>query len=302
MELDTPISAFKSARDTVPVTTTLRAFLFSEKFAPLVAEVRAIDDKKQRDEKKKLLPAATISGVFSKRCIEGITQYNGLLCLDFDGKENPDLSPFEMKLILKDIDEVAYAGLSVSGTGVFAIIQTDNTDVRRHSELVETVGNMLIATGLQYDRSCKDVSRLRFVSKDEKAYVATNPTVLPTAELFAQLDKSKDDRPPRPIRIKAPQYSGTDTTRKKVESYVSTIEERRIDLTHEYQDWVNLAFALANEFGTEGEDYFHRISANNPKYSFSDAEKKYKNALKTGSGRLKIGTFFQLANNAGVRI
>jgi hypothetical protein len=207
-----------------------------------------------------------------------------------------------MKGILKDIDEVAYAGLSVSGKGVFAIIETDNTDVRRHSELVEWIGNLLTTAGLQYDRSCKDVSRLRFVSKDVNAYIATNPQILPTAAIFHAIDTARDNRPPRPIRIKSPVYSGTDTSRKKVESYVEVIENQRIDLTKDYQAWINLAFALANEFGTSGEDYFHRISSNNPKYNFSEAEKKYHNAIKTGSGRIKIGTFFALANQAGVRI
>jgi hypothetical protein len=300
--LDTSISAFKNARDTQPVNVRLRDFLFSKKKESRVAEIRATPDKAARDRLKKELPAATISGTFASRNIAGIVHYNGLVCMDFDGKDNPDQSPFEMKFLLAGIEEVLYAGLSVSGEGVFAIIATDNDDPNKHGALCDYIGGLLSKAGLYYDRSCKDVCRLRFVSSDAGAHVNPHAPLLPAKAILAHIEQQQQARPPRPVRIARQDQGGNATTEKKVQRLVAEIEAQRADITANYEDWLYLAFALANEFGQSGEDYFQRISQFNPKYDPNDCGKKYHNALLTGSGRVKIGTFFKIATACGIRL
>lgn len=302
MVLDTPISLFRSAKSTDPVTGTLRQFLFSKKHEESIAAIRLCEDKTQRDQLKKNLPAATISGTFSARNINGLTQYNGLICMDFDGKDNPDQTPWEMKTTLSGIDEVVYAGLSVSGTGVFAVIATDNQDPTKHGVLVDYIGGLLTKAGLFYDRSCKDVCRLRFVSSDAGAYVNPDAPLFPAQEVLAQREAQEIARPPRPIKVRRYEPETNQTSYKKVEALVEKIEERRTDITSDYSEWVYVAFALANELGPEGEELFQRISQYNPKYNPQETGKKYQNALQTTGGRVKIGTFFAIATKHGIRL
>lgn len=298
------ISVFKNAHSTYPVTVPIQNFLSSKKYLELINQVRAETDKKRRDELKKNLPAATISGTFKKREITGIEYYNGLVCLDFDGKDNPDHTPEQMKQILTEFAETMYAGLSVSGTGVFAIIRTNNDNPERHAEVVDYLGNLIMRLGeIRYDRACKDVCRLRFVSADDNAYWAPDCRALDAQRILEKIDQAKVERPPRPIKVyDRTANRSTHTTRDKVERYLQAIEDSHRDITDDYDQWMKIGFALATEFGADGEVYYHRISQFNPKYDPTKTDEKFQNLLKQGSGRVKIGTFFKICNINGITI
>lgn len=302
MILHTPISVFKSAQSTEPKTTTLGAFLKSKKWREPIIQLRGIADKKERDQAKKTLPAATISGVFSYRSAEGLQQYNGLICLDFDEKDNPGKTPEEIRENLTEFDEVVYAGLSVSGQGVFAIIATNNTDPAQHSRVVDLLGAILAHYDLYYDRACKDVCRLRFVSYDDDAYWNQNARPFDAAALIQRIREEPDPaRRPRARIIPGKQGSAGSATDKKVERYIEAIESRNMDITSNYEEWMRLGMALAREFGPGGEQYFHRISCYHPKYDPREIEKKYAEFCRN-TRRIQIGTFFQICNQKGIRL
>lgn len=84
------------------------------------------------------------------------------------------------------------------------------------------------------------------------------------------------------------------------EIVLSRVEASCIDLTGSYQDWIKLGFAFAREHGEAGRGYFHRVSRFHPKYSYSECDKKYDHCLKESKGATNIGTFFYLAQQAGV--
>jgi len=293
------ISVFKSATSTEPATVALATFLTSVRHVEKILALRAESEKKKRDELKKSLPAATISGTFIRRAAGHIKSYNGLVCLDFDAGDNPSLTPEQMKHILKAFPEVAYAAVSVGGAGVFAIIPTNNQDPTRHAAVVDLLGAATKAHGLIYDRACKDVSRLRFVSYDPKAYWNQNPQLFDTEFLFQM--QQQNHRPPRAVVFRQPKNEQTSDTRSRVEAYIEALEGSCRDVTENYDDWLKMAFALASEFGPDGESYFQRISQFNPKYDPQDATKKYDNALKNGR-RVKIGTFFKILHDQNIRL
>lgn len=91
-------------------------------------------------------------------------------------------------------------------------------------------------------------------------------------------------------------------TEQQVPIIVDRIVRAGIDLTQVYDDWVNIAFALANALGRNGETYFHRLSALHPAYKQAEAQKLYERALRDGRGASGIGTFFHLAQRAGIDI
>lgn len=299
MIADTPISVFKDARSTEPATVRLGAFLDSRKYRDRVLQVRGEFDKARRDELKKHLPAATISGVFTRRNVAGLAQYNGLVCMDFDAADNPGRTPEEMRAILAEFDEVAYAGLSVSGMGVFAIIATNNTDPAQHGRVVDLLGAVIAQYDLYYDRACKDVCRLRFVSFDAAAYWNHTPDQFDARAMLAAADAAAV-RPPRPVYL--PKGPGENsTTEKKVAALVDRIESTAADVTHPYDDWMRLGMALASEFGPSGESYFHRISRFHPDYDPQECTKKYDNFVRH-TARVRIGTFFKILTDKNIRL
>jgi hypothetical protein len=292
MLLDQQISLFKdAAKPTGFVNVSLGKFLQSTRHLPLINAVRAIADKKVRDEMKKALPAATISGTFrERRMAANIEKYNGLVCLDFDGGDHPDFTPDTMKEVLQQYAEVAYAGLSVSGTGVFAIIPTDNPFPEKHAATTRLVGRLFADEGLVFDPSCTDVSRLRFVSFDP------DPVVNLQAWPF---EATKYLQAPPPAQPRNMDDVTGNTVADRVERRLRRIEAQMYDATQVYEDWYRIGFALSSEFGPAGEEYFHRASQFHPKYE-RPAVARFYEKLCQKSTRIQIGTFFHLTKGAAL--
>jgi hypothetical protein len=204
-----------------------------------------------------------------------------------------------MRSILAEFDEVAYAGLSVSGAGVFAIIATNNTDPAQHSRVVDILGTVLAQCDLYYDRACKDVCRLRFVSYDPAAHWNHSPALFDARALLAASD-AQAARKPRPI-ILAKAQGENSTTEKKVCRLIEQIEATNADVTGDYHDWMRIGMALASEFGPMGETYFQRISQFHPSYDPAEVAKKYDNFVRH-TARVGIGTFFQILTAKNIRL
>ena len=287
------ISYFRNVKDTTPTNVFLSTFLFSAKHRQSINELRNVATKAEKDDKKKSMPCATISGTFKVRNIAGIEKYNGIACMDFDEKDN-DKTAEEMKAILSKMTEVYYAGLSIGGKGVFAIIKTDNQKVECHSQVIEAIGESLKEVGLNYDISGKDVSRLRFISYDPQPYFNAASEYFKTAFYLQPKPKAVIVKTIRP-------QAERDSTREQVEKVVEKIESGLIDLTTDYADWVNLGFAIANEFGYDGEKYFLRVSQYHPKFDPNEAGRKYRNFVKENKS-IRIGTFFYFCKDNGISI
>jgi hypothetical protein len=303
--LSSPISAFASAQATAPIQTTLEKVLFSTKNIDLINRIRSASTKEEKSTLKKQMPAATISGTFTKRNAQGLIQYNGLICLDFDGQDN-DMSTDEMKSIVCAWPQTLYAGLSVGGKGIFVIIPTNLDDHTWHGEMCDVLGQTIQKCGLVYDKACKDITRLRFLSYDENPFVNASCHVFDAKRMRQLLQAKKEEqmsRPPRPLYTRNYTVGTTLDTVGRVEQYVEEIERARIDLTADYEDWLALGFALATELGSNGEPYFIRISRCSPKFkSDDDAAKKYENLVRTNAQKYTIKTFFHMCHKNGIKI
>lgn len=298
MILSIPVSFFPTTFVTQPATIALGDFLRSTGHIGLVEAVRAETDKAKRTELKKGLPCATISGTFRKREVSGLLEYNGLLCIDFDEADNPGQSPEEIKVTLAEFDEVAYAATSVGGKGVFAIIQTNNTDPKQHSRLCDFMRTAFLGASLVSDPSCKDISRLRYASYDPEAHYNEHAGIFDAKKYLAQVIEAER------LKIKnAPSVTtSSERTRNSVEAYLELQASHRRDVTTPYQNWLRVGFALIQEFGSEGETYFHRASQFHPDYDYHKTAAKYASMLKSGASRAFIGTFFKVYHEQGIRL
>lgn len=91
-----------------------------------------------------------------------------------------------------------------------------------------------------------------------------------------------------------------------VEALTVLIERSATDITADYGDWCSIGFALAHEFGADGEPFFHRISAFYPNYDPKTASKQYAACLRhrvpSGKAPITIATLFHIAKSHGINL
>jgi hypothetical protein len=88
----------------------------------------------------------------------------------------------------------------------------------------------------------------------------------------------------------------------EVEEIVSQIEERSIDLTANYSEWLRIGFALADGLGEPGRELYHRVSRFYEGYNAKECDEQFDKCLKANGSGINISTFFYLAKQAGINI
>lgn len=86
-----------------------------------------------------------------------------------------------------------------------------------------------------------------------------------------------------------------------IEIYISAIEQSGIDITGNYATWRDLGFALAEEYGETGRDYFHRISKNYVGYDSKECDEQFNKCLNAKGHGISIATFYHYAHQAGLK-
>ena len=74
------------------------------------------------------------------------------------------------------------------------------------------------------------------------------------------------------------------------------------DIAPTYLEYIQVAFAIANDCGEAGRDDFLTLCSLSSKYDRKAAGKLFSNALKNGHDNVHIGTVFHLAELRGVKI
>lgn len=288
--LNVDVSCFKNYKTSEPKTINLLSWLQSTKFKKEVDAIRLIADKTQRDELKSKLPAITPSGLFSYRNAQGLIKHSGLMAIDIDLKGNENIANFkELKNELKKMKFVAYAGLSVSGSGFWVLIPIeDNT---KHIMYFDLIANTFNHYGIKIDSACKDVCRLRGYSYDESAYFNHRATILRLPINYtSSLNKHQQ-------RQKNTTYQNSTDAFEKL---VHKIQIKNIDITNDYTDWNKIGFALVNEFGENGRNYFHSISCISNSYNYDECDKEYTKLIKYNKGKVSIASIYYQCKLHGI--
>ena len=79
-----------------------------------------------------------------------------------------------------------------------------------------------------------------------------------------------------------------------LERLVAAIEKQGANIAPTYQEYMPIAFAIANDCGEAGRTFFHRICRMSEKYVSTEADKLYDHALKGGNGRNGLGSVIPL--------
>jgi hypothetical protein len=279
------ISQYNSIYNTKDSDIELESFIEgvrTGKWQDIVLQVRATEDKDERDKKKKSAPLVTVSGLFSARKDEALRAHSGFIAIDIDNIENPE----ETKKLIAADAYIYAAFTSISGHGLCLIIRIDGT---RHLDAFNGIASYLYNEyQLIVDQSGKNVSRARFISYDPWIIINTK------AVLFKKyLPKKKEQKLARVAVIK------TD-----FDAMIAAMDRKGLNLCEDYSDWIQIAYALVSEFGEIGRDYFHTLSSHSSKYNSDDCNAQYTACLKNHSEskgkRSTIATLYYHAKKNGI--
>lgn len=282
--LDRMVSVYNNVKEKQGRTMRLREFLFDLGLQrkEQIMRLRSLTDKDEQKRMKMMLPQATISGVFlGERKAAELSAHTGLICVDIDAKDNPDVPDFGhlKENILSRLDEVLYAARSVSGKGYFVIIPLKYP--KQHQRQFRQLQLDFAKIGITIDNACSDVSRLRCVSYDEVPYKNEK------AKAYIGIEEQKT----KPVYQPAYRNKFADDTDERVYLACRNIERFGIDMTENYDDWISIGFSLAT-LGESGREYYHIVSRQSPKYNQRETDQKFNSFLRTGASHHSIGTFF----------
>jgi len=229
---------------------------------------------------KTSLTAITPSGIFNERKSQLIKQHSGFICLDIDAKDQ--IAEIDIEQIKED--QYTYAvHKSVGGYGYCVFIKIVG---EKHLESFLGLENYYFVNfSIVIDKSCKDTSRLRYVSYDPDLF--TNDK----AKVFKKYLKKAEVKQKQVKQI---------VVKSDFDEMVN--KASNMNLFDSYDDYIMLAFALVSEFNEFGRTYFHSLCSSSSKYDQQKADKDYTTALKRNESGITIASVYYKFKEAGINL
>ena len=292
---------------------SIREFCLTDRWKPYVEKLRAMRQqygsaaKKMPEyvDTKKMLPGATLSGLFATYEDDSLThpgqrvmvsrreshlqQHTGWLAIDIDLQDNEGIADFEnIRRVLAFRPEVALLMRSCSGTGLFGLVRLAYPD--RHKEQFKAILKEYAALGIVLDKQCGNIGRVRFASWDDADHIYINNNVQPyqglqmeEPQVMPQARPMYQQRSSQSPSNASSAYGGYDnkafwndprTQDRIIELIVKALVSRRINITESYDEWTKAGWAL--KVHPYGERLFHELSACSRKYNASQASQKWR--------------------------
>lgn len=306
--------SFIGDKTVASVVATMR----TERFKPPTDTLRCITDvnearvykageKRGDDYTPGHFLAALWAGAAGKEIAnnQGLQVHSGLICIDKD-----NLSPERIASLVEQLQADPYthvAFISPSGNGIKVVVRTECQTVQEHRAYyaqltayyasaynLTTKDTAPKGTKPNLDPQCKNPNRLCFLPHDPNAYYNPDSAVMPLLDEYRTVLEST---PRKAEESGAKEHFASqepigEKTRRLVSDSISQLQQRGIDLTEGYEQWVEIGFAFAS-MGDEGRIYFHLVSQLNPTYDYQPCDAKFTDLLKTRNGSVTIGTFLR---------
>ena len=277
-------------------------------------EVRySVKNAKDKNMKKRnyyrLVNGKPVNGAISGYRNKEYMEESGFFLLDYDNKKGNGgwKRAWETTHLFFKKWGIVHFEKSANGGAHLTVIRTDGLTIEENIRLFE------LRIGLEFDHTCKDVSRACFLvpneyvlHEDERYYADEKPQPLLLNEeewRMIRLDKEKQEQEHRQQvekrRESAPSLPAGEEE-KKLRWLVNEICSQQVDLTRNYKDWINIGFIIANIMGQEGEPLYRRISSFYMGYDPRETSKIYQNLVKTTRRELTLGTLIWMAQQEGI--
>lgn len=86
-----------------------------------------------------------------------------------------------------------------------------------------------------------------------------------------------------------------------IETYINALEQSGIDITDTYEKWRDIGFAISEEYGEVGRDYYHRISRNYAGYDHKECDEQYNKCLHAKGHGISIATLYHHLHQVGIK-
>lgn len=259
--------------------------------------------KEEKQAKKAELPLVSISCYYNEgttRETTNIAGFTNYIAIDVDHNDNPTLSVEDMKAIVNATPYVVYSATSVSGMGLFALIELENVNsTDTFTNYFNALQNYFKGYGITIDKACKDATRLRYITHDPNPYINTKALVWwMQSKPYTPKPTTKDTPKRYHQRTTATPNALTDI--EKVELIVKDCKANALTIHPTHEDNLTLSASLANAFGEEGRCYYdtlneikHPNTCNDSKYS-----KQYTKDVETPNREATFGSVVELYKHA----
>lgn len=158
-------------------------------YKALIDELRSItnEDEQKKFKESKLLSFTTSALIEQWRDEKNVKKHSGLLNIDIDGDQNLHITDWdEFRDRLSDQMPIVAAFISARRNGLSFIIRIDPS---KHETTYDYVAwELQRKYNIFTDTSCKNLTRLRFVSYDPRAFINFDidkiPTIVPSEEFY----------------------------------------------------------------------------------------------------------------------
>lgn len=304
---------------------SISEFCLTDRWKPYVQRLRAMRQelgskaKKMPEyiETKKMLPGATLSGLFElweDDCIDKtgrkyrdvvsrrethLKQHTGWLAIDIDLADNTQLSNFEnIRMVCRFRPEIGLLMRSCSGSGYFGLVRLAYPD--RHKAQFKALLQEYAALGITLDKACSNIGRVRFASWDDPERIYINEQVVPYQGLDVgdmQVLLTHENR-------KSNDVDSRDIIYLKASRLVDKIKARGVDIMGCYQEWIRCGMALYDVSAKEGYEMWKTVSRFRPaeaSHGHRDSDFSSRWAGFANS-RVKAETFFWLCKQSQIEL
>ena len=278
---------------------SIREFCLTDRWKPYVQRLRAMRHelgtkaKKMPEyiETKKMLPGATLSGLFALYEDDSLThpgqrvmvsrreshlkQHTGWLAIDIDLADNMQMSNFEnVRMICRFRPEIALLMRSCSGSGYFGLVRLAYPD--RHKEQFKALLKDYAAIGITLDKACSNIGRVRFASWDDPEHIYMNEKVVPYKGLEGEQSQlvSLVSRQAYRSHHENVEYRTEDNSNfweqqrvqdRLIEVIVQELVGNHRNIAESYEEWVKAGWALRSH--PYGLHLYHQLSRCSSKYN-----------------------------------
>ncbi len=265
-------------------------------------EKKGPDDPAVKLYKRTKIPAITYAGIFSARSNSKLVTPSNIAIIDIDHcsnladlKERLKSDPFTLAVFVSPGGDGLKVAVKLKfgkspeeyKNKYFSLVDYFSDKYRIPTRDDRSTQSEESKTGI--DLSCSDLARLCILSSDPDLYSNLN------AKIFApvvspQLNARQKSEPIR------------NSVEQDIANVIEQIEQRHVDVTNGYINWLNIGFALHNSLGSSGRESFHRVSRFSGKYEKAACDKQFDRIMKSGNSGITIKTFFRYAKEYGIDI
>lgn len=268
----------------------------------VVLRLRQIKDvERQKEYKMNNLIGVTISALLGgNRTVNNIIQHNNLMCIDVDEEDNKELFALydieDIKRIIFDLDFVYCVCLSCRGKGFYFIVPIpDSKDLGIY---YTSMYHKLKRYGINIDKHCKDITRIRFSSYDENILIKRDCEI----DIFDEVSEEQIEEKRKELE-RAKRHISKQIIQSRNEQLLylnRTIDyliKKGFDTGKHWSEWATVGKYLKT-LGEDGRLLFHRISETSSGYvDYADVEKNWRRFNQCQSEDEAFGKFYTMVRN-----